>query len=582
MKRLLAILKTHYLALIFALIVGLGAVAPHLFFIYDLGDKYKGINVFKSSDEEGYLASVQVTSLVGGEKFPPPYLYENRNIPAAVIFLSEIILGKIVKYTRIEVVNLFLLLKFFGPFLIFILLYWLVYAITKNKVSSILAPTLIIIGMGIIGARPGIIWDTILWRSPSIEFWDHIRLLNPAFSGIFFFLTLVAVLYLFFQPTIKKAMIAGSLFGILFYLYLYFWTFVLALLGVILLYALFAKAIKLSVYTLVSLGFGILIGLPQVFNLFVYLNKVTYGSSGIINLSVVSRHGPLFEKVVLASLTLYVLFLIYLRKRGVLDRVFLFPLFLLITGTIAVNQQLITGKVIQPHHYYFFTNLPSAYIALAVVFGYVINLIRQKYSRYSIVAAAFLLVFAWGIGVQASSYKYWAPKYREYQNYGEIFNWLKQNAPRDSVIYGNDEISDLISAYTPFFVYWNGHAGDSVYPPMERKERVYFIRMRLNNVGVQDAEKYLRDHREEIGWGFYGQYYRDLCGTYGCFPDEIMDSLIEKYKDFLRQPFEQEFKKYKVDYFVWDKTREPDWPVENVKFLIPVFESQDVIILKIK
>jgi len=372
------------------------------------------------------------------------------------------------------------------------------------------------------------------------------------------------------------------MFGILFYVYLYFWTFALVSLGVILIYNLVTKAFKQSFYIFGAILLGILIGLPQIYKLFNLLNVLISGSSDLVNVNMASRPGPIFEKVVLGTFVLYVLFMIYLRKRGTLNKVFLVPLFLLITSIIVVNQQLITGKVIQPHHYYFFTNLPSAYIALAIIFGYFVNLIKQKYLKYSIVTAVFLLVFAWGVGVQASSYKYWAPIYRGYQKYGDILGWLKSNAPKDSVIYSNDQFADIVSAYTPFFVYWNGHAGDSAYPPMERKELVYFLRMRLNNIGAEKAEKYLRDRREEIGWGFYGQYYRDTCGTYGCFPNKMMDELIAGYKDFLKQPFEKEFRRYKVDYFVWDEKKNPEWRVGEFKFLEPIYNYSDVTVFKVK
>ncbi len=585
-------IKSHYQVVILAFVLGILAVLPHLYFIYSSGDDYRGINILKSSDEEAYMSMVN-RAADGYFNTLAPYLYEYRDFNDLSVSRLEIVLGKVVALTGISVVNLFLALKFLGPFSIVILFYWLTYAISKNKTAALLAPLLIIAGLGIVGTKLGIIKDVILWRGSVTEYWDFIRLLNPAFSGIFFLLALLAVFYLFVNPNIKRAFAAGIIFGALFYIYLYFWTFIAVLVGVMVIYALMAKKFKLLKYISLAGVLGLLIGSPQLLSLFNSFTKITSGASQAAGIGTVLSRAPILEKLVLAALVLYVFFIIFLRRRGKVlsaeggsasgeKKEIIFPIFILITGIIVVNQQIVTGRIIQPFHYYFYTNLPSAYIALAVIFGYSIYLIRQKFLRYAIVVAVFALVFSWGIGIQAASYKYWAPKYRDLQKYAVIFDWLRGNAVKDSVIYGNEEISVLIPVYTPFFVYWNAYAGDSAYSPPERKELAYFINMRLLGADAKSGEKYLRERRDDAGQKFYSQYYRDLCGSYGCFSEETMNKIVKNYQDFLRQPFEREFKKYKLDYFVWDAAKNPDWRVGELKFLEPVYEYKRIKVLKIK
>ena len=581
LNKLKILIKSHYQAVILVFVLGILAVLPHLYFIYSSGSDYRGINILKSSDEESYMSMVN-RAANGHNNTLAPYLYEYRDANDLSVGRLEIFWGRIAALTGISVANLFLALKFLCPLVLVVLFYWLTYLIGKNKIAALLAPLLIIAGLGIIGAKLGTIKDVILWRGPLTEYWDFIRLLNPAFSGIFFLLAVLAIFYLFISPNVKRALLAGVIFGALFYIYLYFWTFIAVLVGVILIYALLGKNFKLFKYMSLAGALGLVIGAPQLFSLFNSFNKILIGASQAAGIGAVASHAPIREKLVLAVLVLYIIFIVFLRRRGEYKREFLFPVFLLAAGTIAVNQQIVTGKVIQPFHYYFLTNLPSAYIALAVIFGHLVYLIRQKFLRYTVIVAVFVVVFAWGIGVQASSYKYWAPGYRELQKYSLVFDWLTANAAEDSVIYGNDDITDLIPAYTPFFVYWSPYAGDSAYSPMERKESAYFINMRLVGLDASSGETYLRRRQNEVGQRFYSQYYRDLCGSYGCFPDGTMDKIVKDWQDFLRQPFEQEFKKYKVDYFVWDKNREPDWRIGDLKFLEPVYEYNGIQIFKVK
>jgi hypothetical protein len=346
-------------------------------------------------------------------------------------------------------------------------------------------------------------------------------------------------------------------------------------------YALAGKQFKIFKYLLFSGFLAVVIGLPQLLSLFKSFTEITSGTSQAARVGAVLSHAPIFEKLVLAALIFYILFLFFLRRRGENRKELLFPAFLLIAGTIAVNQQVITGKLIQPFHYYFYTNLPAAYIALAVIFGYAVNFIRQKYLKYPAVAVVFILLFAWGAGIQASSYNFWAPKYRELQNYGVITDWFKNNAAKDSVIYGNDEISNLIPAYTPFFVYWSVFASQSPSTPAERNESAYFINMRLRGIGADEAKKYLENNREDFGLRTDAQYYRDLCGSYGCFPDEVLNRVVEDYQSFMRRPFLEEVKKYKLDYFVWDKNKNPDWRVAELGLVSPIYEYREIEIFKV-
>lgn len=580
-QMLLESIKKHYIAIIFAAVVAALAIAPHLVFMFSPGNNYQGINMFKSSDEEAYMSSVLSASL-GRTDTLAPYLYEYKDKQNPAYSFQEYILAGILKYSGIGVGNMFLVLKFLGAGIVFFLIYYLVNLIGGNKISALLAPSLIIMALGIVGQSPMAILDNILWRGGNIEFWDYIRLLNPAFSGIFFFVALIAVFNLFSKPGIRAAIFAGAAFGALFYIYLYFWTFALVLLGLLLVYALTFKLYKQAQLFFISIAIGVLVGAPQLVRLFDFFKKITTGAEGLFNQTVVANRDFIFEKVVIISLFLYALFCLVIYLKGRLDKNLIFPGFLIASGIVVVNQQVITGQSIQPHHYYFFTNLPAAYIGLVIIFGYAHNLIHSKYIRSAIIVPIFVIIFLWGIGVQATSYKYYQPIYRHYQNYVPVFAYLQKNAPPDSVIYARDDVSEIISANLGYFIYSSPHASESFYLSDERREIMFFLKLKLNGIDKASAREYFYGHRDEVGGWFFGQVYREKCGRTGCFPDEIMEKLISDYNDFLTSPLELEAKKYKIDFLIWDKNKDPAWRISDWSFLEPIYDQNGIHLFKVK
>ena len=52
-------------------------------------------------------------------------------------------------------------------------------------------------------------------------------------------------------------------------------------------------------------------------------------------------------------------------------------------------------------------------------------------------------------------------------------------------------------------------------------------------------------------------------------------------KEIKKQSFEQSVKKYRVDYLVWDKNKNLDWPIENLNFLEFKFEDNNIAVYKV-
>jgi len=109
--------------------------------------------------------------------------------------------------------------------------------------------------------------------------------------------------------------------------------------------------------------------------------------------------------------------------------------------------------------------------------------------------------------------------------------------------------------------------------------------LQLRGVTAKAVRSYVyqKDNRNEVGGAIYvGTYWRDLCGSYGCFPDSVLEDLIRQYQDFASRPLLQNLKKYKIDYLLLDTASDTGWRFKDVVSGPPLHESGDFKLYAIK
>ncbi len=62
-------------------------------------------------------------------------------------------------------------------------------------------------------------------------------------------------------------------------------------------------------------------------------------------------------------------------------------------------------------------------------------------------------------------------------------------------------------------------------------------------------------------------------------PEEAVEKVMTRAKELQKDGFIEEFKKFRVDYLVWDKNKNPNWRI-NSKNFNPVFQNGGLIIFK--
>lgn len=568
---MIQMLKNHKWAVILALAAVIITVSPQVYFRYDHQDIYQGIELIGGTEKMPRVREVQDGHL------PPtssPYLKEGKEDPYIRPPLNAIIIGYLGKVFSLDFNNTILLSRLLFPFLLFLIIYGFVFLLSQDKLAALTSSLMIFLGRELI-SRNGF-WQ--LWQGAGGD--DFLPFFRPVVSSLIalFFFAFLLFFWLFWERRQWRwGILSLAVLGTTFYEYFYTWTFLYAFLGAFLLILVWLK--RWSDFKRILLIFwgGALMGIPYFWNL--------YQASLHPNYQEVTRRYGLIEsrQFLLGFLVFLVLavFLLFFPRKW--RERYYFCLALLMAPFIALNQQLITGKMVQSGHYHWHFHIPLAIIFLLVIFFAWVS--GRKWSFFRKASAVFLIGinFYAGIFFQSVSYTAVENEMVENQRYGPVMDWLNQNARKDEVVFANADTSHLVVIYTPLNVFYHlGEGINCLAVSHQRALDALFSFYRLKGVKKEEAQKVFFEDRGEISHRVYGLYYRELTGSYKGIPDEKIQEIVQKYREsfsvsdseFLRQIFDQ----YQVKYAVWDKKQDPAWQLDRYPFLKKRAEIGDFIL----
>ena len=582
--------KVHAFAILLALLVGAVYVGPDTYHAASPG--YRGIVMADATDEDFYLSAINKSYETPG-LLGDPFQYEYRDAKNPFqYFLIESTLGKVGAFLHMPIDVLDILSEFLFPALLTLLLYAFALYLSGSRLTAFFTGAAMLLGNEIIHPN-GILnaLNTFAFRGSFHEFLTYSRPVNPQVSALFFFAVLFFLYALMRTPSSKKAVILSGIgMGLLLYIYPYYWAFAAALIGIMFLYALVTRNQEL-IWAAGSAGaLSIVVIVPfLVGNLSIFM----HGGGGLAQ--AIPTRRIIIEKMILLPLILYAgIYLWAWWIRGVgkagawataFSRKYVFVLLLLLTGVVVSNQQVLTGKMVFQQHFHFYTNIPVLLLAMSFLFMELAVLLPRSWRVASV--GAIVVVLAWFIiGVQVSSYKSNSTKSAREQALAPLFAYLREYAPAQSVIYTDPYLSTRLTIYTQDFSYSaGGYDVTFVGVPRERIVHDYFAMLQLRGVTAKAVRSYVyqKDNRNEVGGAIYvGTYWRDLCGSYGCFPDSVLEDLIRQYQDFASRPLLQNLKKYKIDYLLLDTASDTGWRFKDVVSGPPLHESGDFKLYAIK
>jgi len=507
-------IKRHYVAIVLAVLVGLITIGPNLVFIESLGEKYQGLYIMKSDSQPYYTARIK--ELYEGNGMANPFIYEHKKELPATPGFAAIPIALLGKVLGMEAETAALISTFILPFVISLLVYCLFFQLTASRLWSVVGAALILCG-GVLFNMPDIL-HLVRLDVFYTQFTIWSRPVLPAMSSLVFFLYLNVLVFALRKNTLRWYAYLGVVFGMSFYVYFYNFTFLLALNGVLVIVFLFSKQKDISLKLFYSSILGVFIGFYSIIHLYKVSKHPLYSFLSE-SLGLDPSRNFIISSGFLITTVLFAAYLIHKKK---LNQTIVLLLTLLLTSFIVVNQQVITGKVLQEGHYHWYFNVP----VWSIIIVYILADLLKSNPRIKYVAAGTLIalsIFTSGF-IQYSSYNYWQDKVAEDQRYMPVLKWLKDNTGPEEVVMVNSAISELVPIFTE------------------------------NNV-VYDVQAY------NFFWSKERSQY---------MPEYILESDTE-----------QRIKKYKVDYAVWDKIKNPEWEMDRYIFLRKEFSENNLEIFTI-
>jgi len=578
MNQFKQVLQKHWMAIVLAVLTSVIVASPQIFFRFEHRDDgiYQGIELLPDSPWSARAREVQD----GHPNFGNIYQKDGKDNPYLLQPLGSMVVAYMGEIFSLDINNTFLLSRFVLSFVVFLLIYGFVFLLSKDKLVALC------------GATVNLLADSILSRSGFVQLFFHgvsyenfVRLSKPVNPAMIYFLLFAFLIafWLFYRKRQWQYGVASAiLLGLNFYNYFYTWTYLYAFGGILVLLFLIQKKWREAIsISSVFLG-AFLVAIPYVVNLYQVTQFPTYLEVSS-RIGVLLTHAPLFVGWgVIGSLIIF-----FLGFPKVDREKYFFSLALLLTPFITLNQQLLTGKVMEAPHYHWFFHKPMAVIFMLIVIFHLLARWRLDFYKKALAVLIIVTSISTGIYVQAYSYAHdmgdGGTVLVERQKYGPAMRWLNDNAEKEAVVFANDEVSHITVIYTPLNVFYHRSTSfASLSATYARQLNTMFSFYRLEGVGNKDAPDAFAKNRAKVSFESYGIHYREFLGSHEDIPDEKMAEIVASYQETLSTPTAEWLKniwtKYEVEYLVWDKKSDPLWNLDKYKFLTKVAEFGDIAI----
>lgn len=578
--RFKALLQNHCMGILLALLTAIICAFPQVYFRIDHAEVYEDgvetIEMIVSSNWSPRVREVQD----GHPNWGSIYFKDGKEGPYLFQPLGSIVVAYTGKLFGLEINNTILLSRIIFPFLAYILMYSFVFLLSRSKLVSLVSTTsILLIGAILSPAGVQVLINKIILQGVSpVNYLEISHPVNSSMIFVFLFGFLVAFLMYYRTWSLWWGILSAILLGLNFYNYFYSWTYLFALLGTLTLVLFFDRRwmeVRRVLYIFIG---GLIVAIPYLLNLHDATLHPTY-----LELSqrhgVLTSHMPLFvgATVFLAAIIFFLGFPREDRRR------YLFALSLLLTPIVTMNQQILTGKVLQVGHYHWYMHQPIALILACIVVFSLFERLRIE-RIYVKLFATILIVISVSIGFRIQVLSYAAQNNTESgdgaavtierQKYAPVMQWLDENADKEAVVFANEKTSNIVTIYTSLNVFHH-HADHLTLPATDKRlEDIIFTFYRLRGVNEENVAKVFTEERANLSIKMHGIHYRDKYGSDEHIPDEVINRHITSFTNTLSVPFdewlENIWRKYEVEYVIWDTEADPDWEMDNFTFLTHV------------
>ncbi|MBI5456388.1 hypothetical protein HY969_01480 [Candidatus Kaiserbacteria bacterium] len=575
---------------------------PLIVFPFYAGEQYRGINIAHYGNDEHYYLT-RAKEVLEGHGLGAPHLKEGKekpdpfqtNIEQILLFPSALFgLGD-----NVNPVTVYNILNSIGVLALLLLMYFFLYGFSRDPLLSVSAT--LFAGGAYMLIEYGTIIGAFLSGRELIH--SHFNLLGRSIYPYTILVPFFGLLVLSYRASLASlsaaptrtlcayALTAGALFGLLFYIAFYGWTFSLAFLGSLFLSALIFRKWH-AIPAVLCIGItGLLIGAPKLYGLFSFYTS-EMGEQLTYFFHTYRSHDLILSKTGIALSLFFALYL-YLRRD---DRNNFFLFALVLTGWVALEQQVITGVTVEYGHFYWYFIVPNSILVgtymAANLFPPKWNVLRNLFLCCVVVVS---LLYA-----AASQYRSFFTtvewKMRE-QDFAPILQALNER-PYGVVLGdpGGAAYPLLVTILTDNDIVWTPGMVTSLVS-MEYYENVLLTYLYLHKDARQDPAAYLSGALASTTSSFITDMYGELEGYKSGIslrkyragmpyddPDMLaarpafLEELGEKYRVFTSSPLAVSsfLKEQGVRYVLHDTRERPELDFSVLRTLTIIATSTDI------
>lgn len=489
------------------------AIYPQVGLWLSRGSEWSGTYVVSNYDEVAY--SAYVNALINGaprkndpflavkdtpENPQPETLYSIQFIPAYAIALPARLFG-------VSASTAFILL--IGIIAVFstVAVFWLLHETTQDDLLSAVG-AVVVLCLGTAAAYQGELRYLIEGRILT-DFFPYLRRYQPGAAFPLFFVFCVFVWRALraeaTRPMIGYSLAAGSILAVLVYSYFYLWTAAAAWLVC---YAVFTLVLNRVAWTKVLTSIAI-IGAAGTAALVPYFYLLSLRSQNLDSVQLLTHtRAPVLASPSLLIGLVVAAAVLTLVWRGVAPlRDARIPLILsfALTPVILFNQQIITGRSLQPVHYELFISNYIVLVAGVILISINVTLIPRI--RRGLIYVG-LVAFVWGLFEAASSTSRNAlfaeirdasvPAIRHVGGQSTV-------SPGETVVLATNFVTaDLVPSVAPIRVLWNPHTSSAGGVTNAENKRLFYLYLYYSGYTDDDLAEALRMNVFEVAAAIFG------------------------------------------------------------------------------
>ncbi len=541
--------KYAFISALAALIL---ALYPQISLWTTQGSKWNGSYFVSNYDEVAY--SAYVNALINGEprkndpflglrdtpETPQPEtLYSVQFVPAYSIALPAKALG-------LSVSTAFIILTAFIAVSSALVLFWLIREATDDDLLAAVG-AVVVLCLGTAAAFQGELRYLIEGRVLA-DFFPYLRRYQPGFAfPIFFVFCVFALRALRARSTlwlIAYAAASGLIFAVLVYSYFYLWTAAAAWLGCFAIFTVISNKAdwKKSVTLAAIIG---AIGIAALVPYF-YLLSLRSQNLDSIQLLTHTRMPEFASPSMIIGLIVAAAALIAVWRGAVslADKQIPLLLSFALTPVILFNQQIVTGRSLQPVHYELFISnylvLIAAMLLLSVMIAKSASDVSSLPFRRGLAYIGIAAV-AWGLfeAFSSTSRNAVVAEIRDGSVPAVKYAALRSGtSPRDTVVLATNFVTaDIIPSISPVRSLWNPHTSSASGIDVNENKRLFYVYLYYSGFGESDLSEALRSNSFEVTAAIFGseRALPSLGQSSAAISKQEIQSEVSKYLDFARK-----------------------------------------------